>query len=63
MNAGQLKTDVRIVQSRQLRDSAQHPPRESDDRQRDTRPGRFAVEGPFIKLPRAGENLESNQTA
>jgi hypothetical protein len=50
MNGRSTRVDIRIAKSPVVRAYEQSPGSRADERQRDTRPGRFAVRGSFIDL-------------
>jgi hypothetical protein len=62
MSGRPLRRDVRIIQSSHRRDEAQRPPVVADVRERDARPGMFAVYGPFIRLPNATADVGNGQS-
>ncbi len=52
MNENSVRRDVRIVRASQKDDVPKAPMR--DERQRDTRPGQFTIQGAFLDLTDAG---------
>jgi hypothetical protein len=56
-----FRTSVRIAQSPQLAASGRIRPSNPDPKERDRRPGRYSVVGPFIKLPET-EEAKSEKT-
>lgn len=52
MDARLNRSEVRIVWSREAKGATQRFQPVVDERDRDNRPGRFAVQGSFIQLPR-----------
>ena len=55
MNARPVRSDVRIVKLPEVRAFAQRTTKDADERDRDTRPGRFTIRGGFIDLSQLDE--------
>ena len=54
MESQPFQRQVRIAASPQLREAGRRQAKIVDERERDTRPGRFTVSGTFICLPETG---------